>query len=254
MTRTPTTAQGVADRLRELIETGKLAAGEQIPMTAELAERYGVAKNTVVKAVQRLKAAGLLEGNQGARPRVRKRIVHRRLMESRYSRSRWQHGGQAILVAEAQEQGNTARQDVRELAEVPAPGVVAERLRIASGTPVWVRRRTTYINDRPNQLADSYYELQVVDTAPAIRQVNTGPGGGFARLEEAGFHLYDLAEEISARMPTSDEIELLDLSPGTPVFELVRTVYTDDDRPVEVMVAILAADMTSFSYRYPFPD
>jgi len=105
----------------------------------------------------------------------------------------------AILTAEAAVQGLVANQLIRELAEVPAPPDVAERLGVEPGTSVWVRRRTTLINGRPNQLADSYYTLSVVDTAPAIREENTGPGGGFARLEEAGYHLAEICEELLPR-------------------------------------------------------
>ncbi|WP_433514863.1 hypothetical protein ACQP2T_04105 [Nonomuraea sp. CA-143628] len=46
----------------------------------------------------------------------------------------------------------------------------------------------------------------------------------------------------------------LDLPTGTPVVELIRTTFTDTGRPVEVMCAVIAADMSSFGYRFPIPD
>jgi GntR family transcriptional regulator len=116
-----------------------------------------------------------------------------------------------------------------------------------------VRRRTTLIDGRPNQLADSYYLLDVVrDTA--ITREDTGPGGGFARLEEAGIPLGRIREDISVRMPTGPESVDLELPPGTPVIDLARTTCDTDGRPVEVMLAVIAGDMATFSYDFPIPD
>jgi GntR family transcriptional regulator len=156
-------------------------------------------------------------------------------------------------MAEAEAQGRTADRVIRELAEVPAPEPVAERLDIEAGTPVWVRRRTTLIDGRPNQLVDSYYLLDVVrDTA--INQEDTGPGGGFARLEEAGVPLGRIHEDIAVRMPTGPESVALELPPGTPVIDLARTTCDTDGRPVEVMLAVIAGDTATFSYDFPIPD
>ena len=91
---------------------------------------------------------------------------------------------------------------MRFLGTAPAPEAVAERLGIEAGSPVHVRRRTTLIDGRPNQLADSFYELELAEAVPAIKEEDTGPGGGFARIEEAGYRLARIREEIALRMPT----------------------------------------------------
>jgi DNA-binding GntR family transcriptional regulator len=49
-------------------------------------------------------------------------------------------------------------------------------------------------------------------------------------------------DEITVRMPTPEETELLKLPPGTPVGEIVRIGYGKDDRPVRVMVTIAPGD------------
>jgi UTRA domain len=172
----------------------------------------------------------------------------------RYSRERWLTGGQAILIAEAADQGWSAGQRLRFLGEVTAPEEAASRLGVATGTPVWVRRRTTLINERPNQLADSYFERSVADAAPKLKEEDTGPGGGFARLEEAGYRLARIREELTTRMPVGPEIVALQLPEGTPVIELIRTTYDTDNRPVEVMVSVIAGDMATFCYDFPIPD
>jgi GntR family transcriptional regulator len=242
----------VADDIRIRIERHELAPGERLPTLDQLAEQHRCSLAAVRKAIDLLKQQGLVITVQGRGTFVRDRPHARRHGIDRYSRSRW-GAGTAVLIAEAQDQGRTAEQQIRELAEVPAPDAVAERLGIEPGTPVWVRRRTTLIDGRPNQLADSYYDLELVDGTP-IKQEDTGPGGGFARLEDTGIRLGRIREDISVRMPTGPETIALDLAPGTPVIDLARTTCDTDGRPVEVMLAVIAGDMATFSYDFPIPD
>lgn len=243
----------VADDIRNKIETGEYAGGQQLPTLDEIAGAYLCSLAVVRRAIDLLKAQGLVVTLQGRGTFVRARPQARRHGIERYSRSRWKKAGAAILVAEAAEQGHSAVQEIRELAEVPAPESVAERFGIEPGTTVWVRRRTTYVDNRPNQLADSYYELDVVE-GTLIRHEDTGPGGGFARLEDAGYPLAEISEDWHARMPTGPETVALLLPPGTPVVDLTRTTYTTTGKPVEVMHAVIAGDMVAMSYRFPIPD
>jgi GntR family transcriptional regulator len=70
-------------------------------------------------------------------------------------------------------------------------------------------------------------------------------------LEEQGHILERFTEDVTARMPTPQEARLLNLSPGVPVFRLVRTAYAMDGRPVEVCDTVMAADAWLLSYELP---
>lgn len=243
----------VADDLRMAIESGRYTPGEKLPTLDELAETNLCSLAVVRKAMDLLRQQGLVVTVHGKGTFVRARPTARRHGIERYSKSRWR-AGKPILTAEAEAQGHSAGQMLRELAETPAPQVVAERFGIALGTPVWVRRRTTLVDDRPNQLADSFYELDVMAKAPRIKEENTGPGGGFARLEDAGFELDEICEEWSTRMPNGPEAVALRLPAGTPVVDLIRTTYDTTGRAVEVMLAVMAGDMVQMAYRFKIPD
>jgi GntR family transcriptional regulator len=257
MTTGPTDARGlqvrIADDIRARIETGELAAGAKIPTLDELAEEHHCSLGAVRRAVDLLKQQGMLITRQGSGTYVRERAIARRHGIDRYSRSRWA-SGTAILVAEAAAQGHKADQDIRFLGTIPAPPAVAERLAVKPGAKVHARKRTTTINNRPNQLADSYYTLALTKAVPALKRENTGPGGGFARIEDAGIRLARIREEIALRMPTGPETSLLRLPEGTPVAELIRTAYDEGGGPVEVMIAVIAGDMVAFDYEFPVPD
>jgi GntR family transcriptional regulator len=83
-----------------------------------------------------------------------------------------------------------------------------------------LRSRTTYINDRPNQLADSSH----------------------------------IREELTTGMPVGPETVLLRLPEGMPVVELVRMTYDSGGRASEVMISVIAGDMASFCYDFPILD
>lgn len=243
----------IADDIRAEIETGRLAPGAKLPTLEALAEEHMCSVGGVRAAVDLLKQQGLLITRQGKGIFVRERVRAQRHGMARYSRSVWS-AGQSILVAEAGSQGHEVNQLIRFLGTVPAPAAVAERLGIEPGDDVFARRRTTEIGKRPNQLADSYYLPELAERVPALKQEDTGPGGGFARIEEAGIRLARIREEIAVRMPAGPEIGALRLPEGTPVAELTRTVHDIEGRPVEVMIAIIAGDMTAFDYEFPVPD
>jgi GntR family transcriptional regulator len=254
---TPTDARNlqtrIADNLRAKIETGQLEPGEQLPTIDDLVASYKCSAGAVRSAIELLKQQGLIVTRQGRGTFVRERPKARRHGIGRYSRKAWM-SGTLILTGEAAAQGLTADQLIREVGDVPAPAAAAERLGVEPGATVLARRRTTVIEGRPNQLADSYYPLDVAAAAPMLREEKTGPGGGFARLEDAGYHLADIEEEIAVRMPTTPESVVLNLPEGTPVVDLIRTTYDDTGRPVEVMLAVIAGDMVSFNYRFPMPE
>ena len=58
--------QRIADDLRARISSGEYPAGAQLPTKADLMARYQVAVNTVERAIDELRKAGLVETLQGA--------------------------------------------------------------------------------------------------------------------------------------------------------------------------------------------
>jgi DNA-binding GntR family transcriptional regulator len=61
----------IATDLRERIERGDYAPGDKIPTKAELMAQWGVALNTVDRAVSELQKAGLIETHHGVGSFVR---------------------------------------------------------------------------------------------------------------------------------------------------------------------------------------
>jgi DNA-binding GntR family transcriptional regulator len=64
----------IADDLRSSIRKGELPLGAQLPSVRDLAERYGVARNTVASAIRQLRDERLVVSRQGSGAFVRSEV------------------------------------------------------------------------------------------------------------------------------------------------------------------------------------
>ncbi|MGL5823772.1 MAG: GntR family transcriptional regulator [Nocardioides sp.] len=243
----------IADALRAAIAEGHLCDGDRVPGENVLMAHYGVARWTARTALDALVGEGLINKVPNVGTFVRARPHVQRIGMERYARSRWLADGLPILGGEAASQGISASRVIIELAEVEPPESVADRLNTPEGELVWVRRRLVSIEGRPHQLADSYYPLDIARGTTLMGE-ETGAGGDFAQLHQANHSPSIIREEWVARMPTRAESASLDLPAATPVLEFTRTIRDQADRPVEVMLSVIAADTTSLIYEFPVPD
>src|SRR5215204_2460101 len=61
-----TTAEEVVTRLREMIQSGELSAGDRLPPERDLAKLLGVSRPTLRAGIRSLAAVGVLQSRQGA--------------------------------------------------------------------------------------------------------------------------------------------------------------------------------------------
>jgi GntR family transcriptional regulator len=239
----------IADHLRASVARGRLSAGEQLPSESQLMDHYGVARMTIRNALRVLQDEGLITAEHGRGVYVRVRPPVRRLASDRFAR-RHRKEGKAAFTIEAEQAGATPSVDMIKVSEArPAPDV-AERLGLTDDDHVIERSRRYSLDGRPVETAVSSIPADLARGTP-IADLNPGPGGIYARLEESGHTLERFTEEVTARMPTPDEARALALPPGVPVFHLIRTAYDSGGRPVEVCDTVMAADTYVLSYDLP---
>ena len=239
----------IADHLRDAIGQGRLAPGDQLPSEAQLMAHYGVARMTARNALRLLQDEGLITAEHGRGVYVRARPPVRRLASDRFAQ-RHRKEGKAAFDIEAEQHGVTPQVDQLTVTEATAPPEVADRLKVSENSPVLVRNRRYLLDGRPVETAISYVPADLARGTP-IADPNPGPGGIYARLEEQGNTLERFTEEVSARMPTPEEVRRLALPPGVPVFRLVRTAYDIDGRAVEVCDTIMSAEAYVLNYELP---
>jgi GntR family transcriptional regulator len=239
----------IADLLRDDIQSGRLAEGARLPSERDLMDVYGIARGTVRQSVALLRSEGLIHTEHGRGGFVRNRPPVRRVAHDRFAR-RHRDEGKAAFLAEAETEGISPGVEVLKVGPEVPPASVAERLGLPGTEKVLVRRRRYLADGDPVELATSYLPLSLVQGTP-ITKKNPGPGGIYARLEEAGHRLARFTEEVTARMPSPAEARSLRMAAGTPVFGLVRTAYDETGRAVEVCDTVMAADRFVLSYELP---
>jgi GntR family transcriptional regulator len=238
----------VADALRAEIESGVLGPGDPIPSNASIMDRFKVASSTAQRAVRMLTSEGLVESVPGRGVFVRKKRPWR-VVSSRYlsvpvegERDRW--------TSEGAKEGRRTGQEITFVGEVEPTDEVADCLRLPDAGTAVVRRRVMFLDDEPVELAETYYPTDLV-RGSRIMDEGKIPRGARAVLAELGYPPRRAHEVVYTRMPTPDESRALRLSVGTPVFHVVRTVLSDDDRPIEVGVMVLGGDRNRLEYELP---
>lgn len=236
----------VANDLRTEILTGRYVAGEKLPSYLQLAQRFGVSLGIVREAVGILRGEGLVEPQQGAGVFVRTFAPITRNSPGRLSRAQW-GSGKAIQDHDTGPRWRTVGVEVRELM---APEEIAQALGLEPDQPALTRTRRFEVDDRPVQLATSYYAADVV-RATRIAQTDTGPGGSYARLAELGHAPVRFSETVISRAPYPEEATELQLPKvGGLVFDLTRYAYTAEDRCIEVNRMILDAAAYRLEYHF----
>ena len=238
----------IAGMLREAINAGELAAEERLPSEAALIDHFGVARMTVRQAVQELRSEGLVISEHGRGVFVRHSPPIRRLASDRFAR-RHRASGKAAFTVEVEKSGYTPKIDNIAVTREKPNSVIAERLRLTTYDDVVVRSRRYLADDRPVETATSYIPVELAQ-GTQIEQVDTGPGGIYARLEEAGHKLARFTEEVGARMPTPEERRALQLPAGAPVLTVVRTAYDTNDVAVEVCDTVKVASAYLLEYDF----
>jgi GntR family transcriptional regulator len=142
-------------------------------------------------------------------------------------------------AVEAEAIGHTGRHRLAlvERRELPAP--VAERLGIDPAARAILRRRVVTLDERPVEIADSWYPLAVAE-GTGLAQDRPIRGGAARLLAELGFTAARHVEDVAIADPPDEAAH--HLGPA-PVLELIRTSFTADDVPFEVAAMLMSRDL-----------
>ncbi|MGH8907862.1 MAG: GntR family transcriptional regulator [Egibacteraceae bacterium] len=201
-----------------------------------------MSSNTALRAVQELNRIGLTRSESGRGVVVRARPPVRRAARTRAQRREDQRGFYGAL-----EDAGLKPEVKTDIRPAPIPANLAEILGVEPGTEVLIRDRHMGTPDDPLQLATSYFLPEVAERIPQLGEHDTGPGGMYARMEDAGYELR-LEEIVGARMPLPEETTALKLVTETPLLTIIRVAYGQNDRPLEVCDTRLASDRYELSY------
>lgn len=211
----------VRHRIAEAIRAGEWRPGEAIPTEKKLCERFGVSMGTLRKAVDELSASGLLVRQQG-----------RGTFVARHSQDRYLFFFFHLVGRD----GHKAYPDVRFLkcGSASADAFAAEALAVKVGAPLIHLSNVL-------SLAGEVTSLDEIFLPAALFPGLTGQ-----RLRDRRTTLYQMyqdefditvvraAERVRAYAATSSQARLLKTEVGAPLLQIVRIVYSFQNRPVEL--------------------
>jgi GntR family transcriptional regulator, phosphonate transport system regulatory protein len=218
----------IAEELRREIISGTQAAGAKLPSEGELAERFGVHRNTVRQAVAALAAEHLVVSRRGSGTFIAEHtvFVHRIGARTRFSDSLGHRGSASLRLLESAD-------------EPEPPAEVAERLALG-GRPALRIETVHAIDGRPITRATHWF---VADLVPGLADRLAATGSVTSALRDIGIDDYmRAATTVSARHATAAEAADLALPPGSVVLVTRSLDVLTDGTPLQVGVTRFVAD------------
>jgi DNA-binding GntR family transcriptional regulator len=219
----------VATRLQEQIERGELPVGGRLENEVELADRLGVSRPTMRKAIGYLVERGMLVRRRG----VGTQIVHPKVRRPVELTS---------LYDDLSKTGRQPRTEVRSLEVRAATDAVAEALGAPGGMDVTWIERIRYAGDEPLALMHNAVPVDVV----ALQVDDLEQRGLYEILRSAG-HVPRIATQVvGAKAATAVEARLLGDARGAPMLTMTRTAWDESGRGVEYGAHLYRASRYSF--------
>lgn len=237
--------QQIADRLRDQIRTGALGPGERLPSEPDLVTEHQASRNTVRLAIALLTNQGLVVTRQGLGTFVVQPAQPFTALLSKVKRPPSGHHVTTALpvIGPAADAAETDKLQVETAAAAVS---VADRLQIAEGDLIVIRRSQRYIGDVPWLLVFSYFPMDLA-RGTALEQAGTVEQGSIKLLAELGHPQTGFTDEIGARMPYEREFDFFRLMSGTPVIVVNRTAYSQE-RPIRLTRYIYRGDRVRLAH------
>ncbi|MFE2419698.1 GntR family transcriptional regulator [Streptomyces hokutonensis] len=237
----------IAADLRDEIMSGDLQPGASLPSTQRLKDRFEASNATVQKALQVLKDERLVIGRAGASVTVRE---HRQeTIRPADTGQPAPPGEQYSWLTVAGRRGKRGSIELLEVTEVQPPTDVTAALGLSEGGTAVLRSQVLSYDDVPVELVKSYYPVELA-RGTAMAEKRKIRGGTPALLAEMGYRPRHTVDRVSARVPTQEQFEALQLPSDLPVLRTFRVVYSDGERPIEVTVMAKAGHLYELQYEF----
>jgi DNA-binding FadR family transcriptional regulator len=185
---TPSVVDGIIERFRAMIETGQLKVGDDLPAERDLAEQFGVGRNTVREAICKLEAYGIVETKNKRGARVVDKSVEAMMN----------------ILSFKFENDITTFRDIQKFRTIVEAGLAAEVIAHATPADIAAFRR---LNGRMSSTKDTVLFLRLDD---AFHR-------GLAEGIDRGF-VWSVLEGIKAHM---DRVRFVSFEGATPLLEII---------------------------------
>ncbi len=216
--------------LRKLIAQAAYKKGKPLPKEVELANRFGVSRNTVRQATNKLENEGLITRKKGVGTFVTSHGLSTQL-------SHWHS-----FTLEMLEKGIAFENSAVSLSRVKADEKLSRFFRIRKGTMILVLKRLRAVEGEPVVYFESFFHPRIT-----LSEEEDFTQPLYQLLEEKfGVVVVRSNEHIRAQL-AGTMAKKLKLSSGDPILVRERFVFDPGDRPVEYNIGYYRADKFTYS-------
>jgi GntR family transcriptional regulator len=219
----------IAQHLEQAIASETLPQGSLLDNEIVMAERLGISRPTMRRAMEQLVDQGLVVRRRGIGTRVVQPKVRRPLELT-------------SLYDDLSSSGQKPATTLLRFEIVGADAEVAGRLRIAEGDPVVHLERLRTARDQPIARMTNFLPADVV-TFEADALETTGL---YELLGRSGVHLHSATQTVGARPATAAEARQLGEARGAALLTMERETLDEHGTTVEYASHLYAASRYSF--------
>lgn len=226
----------IEEYVRDLIDSGKLQPGDQIPREVALAEQFSASRPTVRQALARLTNAGLI-----SRTRGKGSFVCEPKLLQEYTRFISSYRN------EMQQKGLIPRTLVIDSEMIEPAAEVAAALRLAPGQMAIKLSRLRFLegygNGKPVLFTTVYLPASL---CPSLLTYDFTSCSLYDILEQNGIDIKHVRREIEIRRPDPKLRHLLELSDDSPIFFIASVSQLEDGSPAEYSESWYPGENTKF--------
>jgi GntR family transcriptional regulator len=241
----------IAEDLRQQIEDGGLAPGQQLRTELELREKYNASRNTVRDAIKWLITRGLVETRPGQGTFVVEKIdpfvtplsAVSDDLEVAFGLEGATYGSE-VLARLRRPETTVPRVEVQR-----AEAKLASELQLQGDMTVVSRHQQRFIDDTLWSMQTSFYPMSLVQQG-AIRLLQAAniDEGAVRYLRESGIKLAGWRDKVKVRAPDQTETLAFKLPDDgrVAVIETRRTGYDRSGKPFVLTISVYPADRNEF--------
>lgn len=221
------------DILKEKVQQGNWAPGDQIPGEQNLCELYRVSRTVVRQALRELELEGVINRRKGkgtfiSLPKISEGLVQKL---TGFYQDMVERGLKPVT--------KVLHQNVS-----PSNEKVARFLNIKPGEKVIDILRLRFINEVPIQMVTTYIPFEI---CPALASVDLTNRSLYEYLEkEGGVFIAKGRRYIEAVLANETEAALLGIERGAPLLMLDSISFSENGQPVEYYHALHRGDRSRF--------
>jgi DNA-binding GntR family transcriptional regulator len=219
----------IAQRIEKAILNGNLPAGARLENEVSLAERLGLSRPTVRRAIQDLVDKGLLVRRRG----IGTQVVHGQVTRGVELTS---------LYEDLSRSGQKPSTKILEYKTVKADSKVAEKLGIEIGSDVLYLRRLRFADNVAVSIMENWLPKEFLD----ITEVELNQHGLYQILRSRGVTIRVAKQRIGARKASQRESADLEIEKQASLLSMDRTAYDNSGRAVEFGHHCYRPDLYSF--------